>query len=83
MIYAEDHEDLTIQWVDANCQTLIGILVEVKPIAMNKWFDGIEIWQRPIDGDNGDQERVLAISKYPITVGDVRNVCRGLGIQSA
>ena len=81
--YAADDEVLTIQWVDGNCETLIGSMVEVKPVGINRWFDGIEIWQRPSGDDGGDQDRILAISKYPITVGDVRNVCRGLGIQSA
>jgi len=76
-----DDELLTIQWVDEHCVSLIGELVEVKPVGINAWFDGIEVWQRPFDGDDGEQNKILAVNKYPIMVGDVRAVCRGLGIQ--
>lgn len=80
--FADDAEPITIDW----CETS-GVMandeVEVRPIAINEHFDGIEIWR--VDGheDDSNIDGILAVYHFPITRGDVRKLCWALNVPFA
>jgi len=76
--FADDDEALTQKWLEATGR-LFNNEIEVRPIGINRWCDGIEIWRVGAD-DEGNLEGVLAMCHFPITRGDVRKLCWALNV---
>jgi len=75
----EDAElEVTEEWlrsIGCTNRRFYGQGIEVRPVAVNRFFDGIEIWQ--------DDQGVLAVfRKDGITRSDVLALLRALGIQT-
>lgn len=67
-------------WVRAAGPMNNGV-VEVRPLALCRWYDAIEIWRcEPNTEDDEQPDGILAVHWYPITRGDVRCLCAALGV---
>lgn len=73
----DDEQPVMKEWIAE--QNLQSSMVRVQLLAVNHFYDAIEIWNHP-DEDDPNHAGVLAIHKYPILRGDVRRLCFGLGI---
>lgn len=71
----QSEKPATREWVDGLPRLSNGD-VRVEVVAINKFYDGIEVWQEPETAD-----AILALHKYPITQGDVRLLCLALHVR--
>ena len=74
----DDEQPVTQDWLVL--QKLESNLVRVNVLAVNSFYDAIEIWNHPDEEEDPNPSGVLAIRKYPILRGDVRMLCFGLGM---
>lgn len=75
----DDADPVTGDWL-SSLGALKNDEVVVKLVAITHFFDGIEIWQ---DDDSNSDDRILAVSHYPITRGDLRKLCWALNVPGA
>ena len=66
-------------WIAA-CGEMKNDLLRVVPVAINSWYDGIEVWNRTEEEDGIEPDGVLVLHRFPITKGDVRCLCAALEV---
>lgn len=72
-------EPIDREWVE-HAGAMANGEVQVRPVAINDFYDGIEIWRcDPCEGET-KPDGILAVYWFPITKGDVRSLCAALGV---
>lgn len=74
-----DSEAVTHAWVWNH--DFASSLIEVRPMGINEFYDGVEIWSRNTGDDDEEASGVLVLHKFPLLRGDVRKVCWALGVE--
>jgi len=80
-MYGHNFEPIDDEWLN-QCGVMRNELIEVRPIAIHKHFDAIEIWFWNVmqERDGIESQGLMVMHRFPITKGDVRNLCAALEV---